>query len=63
MGEIRSSLKTCLAEARGLRGMEVRILERGWRIWVTAEPDFSIGSISLADVCSALAPSEKSIAT
>lgn len=43
--------KTGMEEAQGLEETEeIQIIDQGWRIWVTAEPDFFIGNISLADV-------------
>lgn len=46
-----------MEEAQGLAEMEeIQIIGQGWRIWVTAEPDFFIGNISLADVSPALIP-------
>lgn len=46
-----------MEEAQGLEETEeIQIIDQGWRIWVTAEPDFFIGNISLADVSPALIP-------
>ena len=40
-----------MAEAQGLEEMEeIQMIDQGWRIWVTAEPDFFIDNISLPDV-------------
>lgn len=41
-----------MVEAQVFGEMEaIQLLEQGWRVWVTAEPHFFIGNISLADVC------------
>ena len=46
-----------MTEAQGLEEMEeIQIIDQRWRIWVTAEPEFFIGNISLDDVSPALIP-------
>ena len=46
-----------MAEAQGLEEMEeIQMIDQGWRIWVTAEPDFFIDNISLPDVSPGLIP-------
>ena len=46
-----------MTEAQGLEEMEeIQIIDQHWRIWVTAEPGFFIGNISLDDVSPALIP-------
>lgn len=53
----RSSWKPSMAEAQGLEEMEeIQMIDQGWRIWVTAEPDFFIDNISLPDVSPGLIP-------